>query len=46
MSSIDRKIKRNMLKKKLGTNKIKDFYHSEYDTLEQKMKKVKNIKRK
>ena len=33
MSGIERKIRRNALKKYLGTNKIKEFYHNEYDSL-------------
>ena len=41
MSSLDRKVKRNFLKKKYNTNKIKDLFHEKYDTLEQKIKKEK-----
>ena len=41
MSNMFRKIRRNILKKHLGTNKIREFYHSKYDTLEKKMRKVK-----
>lgn len=41
MSNKLRSIKRQALKKQLGTNKIKEFYHSEYDSLEKKMRKVK-----
>lgn len=41
MSNVFRKIKRNNLKNHLNTNKINEFYHSEYDTLEKKMRKVK-----
>lgn len=41
MSNAFRKIRRNALKKHLGTNKIKEFYHSEYDSLEKKMKRAK-----
>ena len=46
MSSIDRKIKRSSLKKKYNTNKIKDLFHEEYDTLEQKIRKNNNKKEK
>ena len=42
MSGIDRKIRRNFLKKKYKTNKIKDLFHEEYDTLEQKIRRNKN----
>lgn len=45
MSNKLRKIKRNNLKKKIGHNKIKNFFHSEYDSLEQKIRKIKNEKR-
>lgn len=40
MSNLLRKVKRNELKKQIGNNKIKDFYHTQYDTLEQRMKKA------
>lgn len=39
MSGIERKIRRNQLKKKLGTNKIKQAFHEENETLEQKIKR-------
>ena len=41
MSGIDRKIKRNKLKKQLGNNKICDYFHTEYDSLEKRMRKAK-----
>jgi len=37
MGSFERKVRRNELKRELGTNKIKEFYHSKYDTLEQRL---------
>lgn len=37
MSNLTRKIKRNKIKKQMGNNKIKDFYHTQYDTLEQRL---------
>lgn len=37
--NITRKVKRNKLKKELGTNKINEAYHDRYDTLEQKIRK-------
>jgi len=45
MSNIKRKIRRNELKKELGTNKIQTAYHDRYDTIEQKIRKeIKNAK--
>lgn len=44
MSGLSRKIRRNFLKKKYNTNKIKDLFHEEYDTLEQKIKRNKKEK--
>lgn len=41
MSGIERKIRRNKLKKDLKTNKISSFYHTEYDPLEKRMRKAK-----
>lgn len=41
MSNIFRKIRRNKLKKDLKTNKISSFYHSEYDSLDKRMRKAK-----
>lgn len=37
--NITRKVRRNKLKKELGTNKIKEAFHDRYDTLEQKIRK-------
>lgn len=46
MSGFERKLKREQLKKQLGTNKIKEFYHSKYDTLEQRLiRGMKNAKK-
>ena len=39
MSGIERKIRRNQLKKELGTNKIKQAFHEEFETLEAKIKR-------
>jgi hypothetical protein len=41
MSNISRKIERNKIKKELGNNNIKDYFHTQHDTLEQRMKKAK-----
>ena len=41
MAGMERKIKRNMLKKHLNSNKIRDFYHSYNDTLEKRMREAK-----
>ena len=41
MSGIDRKIKRNKLKKQMGNNKINEFYHQQYDTIGERMRKAK-----
>ena len=35
----ERKLKRNQLKQQLGTNKIKNFWHTQNDTLEQRLKR-------
>lgn len=42
MSGIERTVKRNFLKKKYKTNKIKELFHEKYDTLEQKIRRNKN----
>ena len=45
MSGFARKLRRNKLKQELGTNKIKDFWHTQNDTLEQRLKRgIKNAK--
>lgn len=44
MSGLLRKIRRNKLKKQMGNNKIRDFYHTQYDTLEQRLKRGMNNK--
>lgn len=45
MSNCIRKLRRNKLKQELGTNKIREYYHSKYDTLEQRLKRgIKNAK--
>lgn len=42
-----RKLRREQLKKQLGNNKIKDFYHSRYDSLEKRMRDgIKNARKK
>ena len=40
MGSLARKLRRNQLKKELGTNKIKQAFHEEFETLEAKIKIV------
>ena len=37
MSNWNRKILRNKMKIELGTNKIRDYWHSQNDTLEQRL---------
>lgn len=37
MSNLLRKVRRNKIKKQMGNNKIKEFYHTKYDTLEQRL---------
>lgn len=45
MSNFVRKLRRNKLKQELGTNKIREYYHSKYDTLEKRLKRgIKNAK--
>lgn len=39
MSNCIRKLRRNKLKQELGTNKISQYYHSKYDTLEKRLKR-------
>ena len=39
MSGFERKVLRNKLKIQLGSNKIKEAFHEENDTLEQKIRK-------
>ena len=39
MSGFERKLKRDQLKKQVGTNKIRDFWHTQNDTLEQRLKR-------
>lgn len=46
MSNALRKIKRNRLKKHLNSNKIRDFYHSQFDSLEKRMREAKREVRK
>lgn len=41
MSGIDRKVRRNQLKKQMGNNKINEFYHQQYDTIGERMRKAK-----
>jgi len=44
MSNCIRQIRRNKLKNELKTNKISEFYHSKYDTLEKRLIRGMNIK--
>lgn len=45
MSGFARKLRRNKLKQELGSNKIKEYYHSKYDSLEKRLKAgIKNAK--
>lgn len=41
MSNLSRKVRRNQLKKQMGNNKINEFYHQQYDTIEERMRKAK-----
>lgn len=41
MSNLLRKVRRNQLKKQMGNNKINEFYHQQYDTIEERMRKAK-----
>ena len=46
MSGIDRKIKRNKLKKQMENNKICDYFHTQYDSLEKRLKRgIKNAQK-
>lgn len=38
MSNCIRKIRRNILKNEIGSNKIREYYHTKYDTLEKRLK--------
>lgn len=44
MSGLLRKIRRNKIKKQMGNNKIRDFYHTQYDSLEKRLKNGMNNK--
>lgn len=45
MSNCIRKLRRNKLKQELGTNKIREYYHTKYDSLEKRLKAgIKNAK--
>ena len=47
MSGFERKLRREKLKKQLGSNDIKDFYHSKYDSLEKRMRDgIRNARKK
>lgn len=37
MSSFERKLKRESLKQEIGNNRIKEYYHSKYDSLEKRL---------
>ena len=39
MGSLARKLRRNQEKKELGSNKIKQAFHEEFETLEAKIKR-------
>jgi len=39
MSNCIRRLRRNKLKQELKTNKIKDYYHTRYDSLEKRLKR-------
>ena len=39
MSNCIRKLRRNKLKQELGTNKISEYYHTKYDSLEKRLKR-------
>lgn len=41
MGSIFRKIERNKIKKELGNNKINEFFHTQNDSLEKRIRKAK-----
>lgn len=44
--SLLRKVRRNELKKQMGNNKIKDYFHTQYDSLEKRLKKgIKNAQK-
>lgn len=46
MAGIERKIKRNALKKHLGTNKIKDYFHEQNDPLWKRLQRgMKNARK-
>jgi len=42
MSNLLRKVRRNQLKKQMGNNKICDYFHTQYDTLEKRLKRGMN----
>lgn len=45
MSNCIRQLRRNKLKQEIGSNKIREYYHSKYDTLDQRLKRgIKNTK--
>lgn len=35
--SFERELKRNKLKKEIGSNKIRDVFHSRYDSIEKRL---------
>lgn len=44
--SLLRKVRRNELKKQMGNNKIKDYFHTQYDSLEKRLKRgIKNAQK-
>ncbi len=46
MSNFIRKLKRNKLKQQLGTNKIKEFWHTQNDSIEKRLKRgIENAKK-
>lgn len=46
MSGLLRKVKRNKLKNQMGNNKINDYFHTQYDSLEKRLKRgIKNAQK-
>ena len=42
--SFEREMRRRKLKQELGNNKIREYYHTKYDTLEQRLVRGMNVK--
>jgi hypothetical protein len=46
MSNLLRKVRRNKLKNQMGNNKINDYFHTQYDSLEKRLKRgIKNAQK-